>query len=226
MHFPMLRTCIAASVAAIALAACGGHGIVPSQSAAPGNSLAFAPEKTTNPCAASTLPWYFKGSCTSATVTSKGGMTMLAATGTRSVTMTFTLGATNAKGKVAFLIGDAATISDITPNGMSPAFPRYGRSPCAGGPKECFGKVLAYVELVNSSKAAIKVKGNSQIAIAAKSFPGPECAPAVLTTKGWDLEALLLGVVKKRMVTFSIPGGFITFPAGPSYLVFACSNGK
>lgn len=214
------------AVTAIALAACGGgRGIVPSQGTALSSSLAFAHKKTINPCAASTLPYYFKGSCTSMMVTAKGGGTKLAATGPRAVTMTFTLGKTNAKKKVAFIIGDAAAITDITPNGTSPAFPQYGKSPCVGGAKACFGKILVYAEIVNSGKTAIKVKGDSEIVVKAKRFPGPECAPAFLTAKGWDLIALAATVVKKHTATIDAPGGSLTLPAGPTYVAVSCAHG-
>ena len=72
MRLSMFRTGIVAAAAAIALAACGGHGMVPSQGGASG----FSPNVlAASPCQ---LPgtWYFKGSCAVFQMSPKGGSTV------------------------------------------------------------------------------------------------------------------------------------------------------
>jgi hypothetical protein len=220
----MIRTSIAAIAAAIALAACGGHGIVPSQSAGMGTS--FAPDmitaKKTSPCDVSGL-WYFEGACTVAKITSKGGSVKLAAY--MGITFDSALGTNNAKGKVEFKFSDAVDKNDITGGqGTFPAYPTV----CLSG-YECDGTPLVYLSALNTSTKAVVFSGPSVLTITAKKFPHPTCFPGLLEKKkgklGWVPETIVGAKPKGDKLVLEIPGstGFM-FPPGPLYIVIACAK--
>ena len=220
MRSSLIRSGIAALVSAIALAACGGHGIVP-QSAAPGSSFGAQRARAKSPCANPKLPWYFKGSCVASILTSKGGTVKLAPY--KGITATISLYANSAKGKVAFVTGDALGKGDIT---GKTAFPLYGSKTCAKG-SNCTGTTLVYLEAVNSSKATIKFTGSqaAQLVIASKKFPGKSCGPALLSAKGWvPYNTILVAQPKKGKLTLKIPNaGIFVLPAGAAYIDLICS---
>jgi hypothetical protein len=223
MRFSMIRTGIAATAAALALAACGGHGIVP-QSSTPGS--AFGPtqvRRMASPCNIKGF-WYFHGACKTATLTSRGNRTSLPAY--RGMAVSIALGANNAKGSVKFIIGDATGNKDITGTYKGMPFPPYGTRTCQKGQK-CTGKSAIYLEAFNMSRAAISISAPSQIVFASAHFPGKTCMLSLLESKpaGWKPEApFLVGAPKNGKLTINIPGGGIfALAPGPAYINLSCS---
>jgi hypothetical protein len=219
MRLSITRSGIAAVAAAIALSACGGQGIVPSQSAPSGSLVGQEIASVTSPCAAKTLPFYFHGSCTTATLTSKGNTVSLKPY--KGIAFKIQLGANNAKGTLAFIVGDATGVGDIT---GKIKFPLYSTKTCQKG-NTCPGKSLIYIEAASSSKAAITLNGNSFLTISATKFPGKGCWPAVLTKTGWNTRgAILIMPPKGHVVKIMIPGGgLFSLPAGAAYIDIVCS---
>ena len=223
MRFSMIRTGIVAVAASLALAACGGHGLVPSQSA---GGDAFAPSAAMAPAAASPcqIPklWYFMGGCKAGFLTSAGGKFALPKY--KGITWTTTLGKNSAKGKVPFVMGDATGAGDITSGPGK--FPIYGVKTCLA-PSKCPGSALVYFEAVNDSKAAITFNSPSQLVVAAAKFPGKSCFPAILRKSGasfkWQPFSILTGSPKGGKLTLNIPvNPAFMLPKGPLYVALVC----
>jgi hypothetical protein len=232
MRFSTIRTGIVATAAAVALAACGGHGLVPSQSAATGDSQSNFNRAPDAPVTCSTVPnaWEFHGACTAAKLTAKGATVALAKY--MDITFKAVIGKNNAKGTVAFLLGDAIDNGDITGKIGGRKFPPYAGKNCLsefGKPTTCLGKVFMYVEVVNRGKAKVVLPDSPAITIVdTKGFPGKnECFPAFYhPTKplGWEPQVHIEG--KPGATTLHLPsvpvsGGFTFFP-GPVYIAMFC----
>lgn len=212
----MIRTGFVASIAAIALAACGGHGYVPSQSAAPG-----LVSMSSNPCYTSAVQpaWIFMGSCQIGKLTAKGGKFALAAY--KGVTVNVTLPRPSKTG--AFVLVDAlgGKTKDIKPF-KSHAFP-------ALTPKTL--KSVVYVQAVNSVSGLKFPKGNLVFTIKAAKFPGTSCPLSLITGTFPKLKwfnSPFSGKISSGTMTFTIPGGALGtlfpsgLPAGPLYFNVAC----
>jgi hypothetical protein len=215
----MIRTGICASVA-MALAACGGHGYVPSQSAAYQPSLVAM---SSNPCYTSTVQpaWIFKGSCDISKLAAKGGKFALAAY--KGVTVSVSLPANNSKGNPAFVLVDAVygKVKDIE-TFKGKAFPPVT-------PKTL--KSVVYVQAVNSFPGLKFTKGNLVFTIKAAKFPGTSCPLSIIEGKFPKLKWFntpFSGKISKTTMTFTIPGSALGtlfptgLPAGPLYFNVAC----
>lgn len=216
----MIRAGIVVSAAAIALAACGGHALVPSQSAAP--NLVVTPMATPNQCYESPFQpaWIFKGSCVFAKVPAKGKTVPLAAY--KGVSVTVQLPKNNGKSTI-FLLVDAlggkakdiekykgATFPAITPTSL---------------------KSLVYVQAVNSFNGLKFTSGNLVFTIKAAKFPGKSCPLSVLTGKAPKLKwfnSPFAGKIAGGTMVFTVPGSALGtlfpqgLPKGPLYFNVAC----
>lgn len=219
MSLRTMRNAAAAVAAAIALAACGGHGMVPSQSSAPGFS-AVAP-MSSNPCYTKAVQpaWIFHGSCNITKLPPKGLSITLAPY--KGITVTVKLGKNTSK-KGSFVLVDAVggkahdiskfkrkTFPAITPTSLTS---------------------LIYVEAVNGTNG-LKFSGNLNFIIKAKKFPGKSCPLSVLEGTFPKLKwfnSPFSGSIKGGTMTFTVPGGALGtlfpqgLPAGPLYFNVAC----
>jgi hypothetical protein len=211
---------------ATALAACGGHGVVPTSSA---DSSAFG--SASSPLKASTCAtsppqygWIFKGSCDEFKLTSKGGSFSLAAYS--NITVTGSIGKNTAKGTVTVALADAVDKKGDIEKYKSESFPPY----------KAKGTTVVYAAANNQGTQTIKpvaVKGKTvlQYVISdTKGLPGTTCGAALLTqgNKGslvWDAFPGT-GHVSGKSVTISVyeaPSGFELPPKGsPLYFAINC----
>lgn len=216
----MIRTGVVASAAAIALAACGGHGLVPSQSAAPGFD-AVTP-MSTNPCYTSAVQkaWIFKGSCVITKLPTKGKKIVLAAY--KNVTASVSLPKNTATGSPTFALVDAlgGKAKDIAPY-KGKAFPSI---PTASG------KSVVYLEADNSFGGLAFTSGSLVVTVTAK-LPGTACSVALLQQKGTKFSWFTIPVpptVKGATITETLPASGVKvffpngLPAGPLFFNAAC----
>jgi len=228
MRFSFIRTSAAVVVASIALAACGGRGVVPTSSV-PGMTGNVAPAAA-SPCAYAKLPWYFKGACVATTLTSKGGTVKLPAY--KNITASITLGANTASGKVNFIVGDATGHKDITPLAVTKAFPKYSQTTCSSK-NGCPGTPIFYLEAANGSKATITFSKSTTFQVKAP-FPSTAsaCGPALINAKlKWTSYVLVVGAKPKNgVLKMSIPDTSVSnfqLVPGATYITILCqiSNG-
>lgn len=219
----MIRTSVVAVAAAIALAACGGHGLVPSQSAGPDSlapTSAFHPAAT-SPCDIKGL-WYFKGTCLPGELAASGGTFKLAKY--NGVTVITTLGKNSVKGKAPMILADATKPdTDVTGKYKNKLFPPYSQKTCAKQ-VTCSGAAVVYLEVINGTKSQINFTSKTTLTVAASKFPGKTCIPAELTTGGWDTFPIVNGQPKAGKVVLTIQANPLFFlPAGPAYIAIVCS---
>ena len=223
MRFSTIRTGAAASAAAIALAACGGHGLVPSQSAAPGFSL-ISDKSSTNPCLAKGVQpaWVFKGACKIVKLPAKGITIKLAAY--KGITVTASFPKNNSKGNPSFVLVDAlgGKTKDIAPF-KKKAFPAI---PAA------LGKSVINIQAVNSF-AGLKFSGGNLVVTAKMGkLPGSTCKVSLLQPKGGSkyqwFTIPIPPKVKGGTLTETIPAGAIGtlyangLPVAPLFFNAAC----
>lgn len=222
MRFSTIRTGVVASAAAIALAACGGHGLVPSQSAAPGSN-AVVP-MSSNPCYTSAVQpaWIFKGSCAILkTLPTKGKTIALAAY--KGVSVTVKLPKNTSKGGFALVDALGGKSKDIVAF-SGKAFPPITPTTL---------KSVVYVEAVNQTAGLTFTSGSLVFTVKATKFPGKSCPLSVLTGTFPKLKwfnSPFTGTLKSGAMTFTVPGGALTqlfptgLPAGPLYFNVACKG--
>jgi hypothetical protein len=226
MRLSTIRTGIVAAAAAIAFAACGSHGMVPSQTAPGGGFNAVpAPAATPkpSPCKITGL-WYFRGSCVYNQITSKGLTVKLAAY--KGITFTAKLGPNDAKGKVGFVLGDATNKKDITGTSGGKSFPFHNKV-CVNGQGSavpCEGKTFVYFEAVNTGSVLVTLKATPAIQITdANGFPAKnECFPSILTTHGWQDFTPLGNAPKGNSLSLAPAPQPFYLPPGPLYIALAC----
>lgn len=229
----MIRSSALASVAAIALAACGGHGVVPA------GSTAFAPQASSqsapmaanqddmSPLALKTCAksppqwmWIFKGACDQFTLKSTGGKFTLGEY--ESLSVTGSIGYNSAKGSVTVDLADA-----IDKNGDVLKYKGHTFPPYKGK-----GTVVVYAVADNQTTQTIKPVRHNNVPIIkyvvtdAKGFPGKTCGAAILGQgkNGLSWSALPSTFqVKGKTVTitqYTVPTGLV-LPAKGSGLYFA-----
>jgi hypothetical protein len=201
MRFSIVRVAVVACAAAVALAACGGHGVVPSQSLAPNSG--FAPNSGMMPgsdLANSVTPdntlcaipgqWYFHGACLafsmSTTKTTVVNLGKFSPYGGIKITATFGPALAPPKGvsSISAIMGDAIGNGDITGLVGGKPFSPYGKTNnCLSNRKlgPCPGHPFVYAELYNNSTHTLKPKDTPGFAITdSHGFPGKRlCFPAV-----------------------------------------------
>jgi hypothetical protein len=250
MRLTIISSVFAAVIAAAALAACGGHGVVPSQSFASGNSMAMSnggssfaalEDAKVHPCDISGL-YYFHGNCVKFTLSVTGNTTVelgkFGAYHGIKITTTFSAMENPPQGvkSVAAIMGDAIGDGDITGTVKGKAFPLYGHgNDCVnsqGKAVSCPGKPFVYAELINTSKYTLKPKLTPKFYITdSNGFPGKRlCFPAIFTTPGpktvggWAPNTTLGGQPHGTTLTInaqSNPGQLI-YPPGQFIVAGAC----
>ncbi|MEO6834443.1 MAG: hypothetical protein ABI231_00830, partial [Candidatus Tumulicola sp.] len=230
MRFSKIRTGAAAIAAAVALAACGGHGVVPSQSLASGvangfTSNGFAPgvSPAKSPCAQPNM-YYFQGSCAAFNMNMNATTTVVLGKvhPYQGIEITTTLSKftkpPNVK-SVPAIMGDAIG-KDVTGKVKTKIFPLYGTgNNCFINqkPAKCPGKPFVYAELINMSKYTLKPQATPAFYIVDKNgYPGKTlCYAAILTQQGWVPNQAVGG--KPNGDTLRIPSapnpGQLIFPA-------------
>ncbi len=228
MRLSLIRACVTTASAAFALAACNGHGVVPSSTSyAPPASFNDAASPFSSTSCATSPPqydWIFKGSCDTFTLKPTGGTFSLAEY--ENLTITGSIGKNTVKGSAKVAIADAIDKDgDILKyNGKS--FPPYKAN----------GTTVAYASASNQSSQTIKPisvpkKPVLQYVITdKKGFPGNTCGAAVLGQPKpgqYEWEAFPgTFTVKDDKVTISVyeaPKGFALPPKGtPLYFAVNC----
>lgn len=222
----MIRAGFVAFAAAIALAACGGHGMVPSQSAAPGFDAVVTPMLTPSPqCASKQLQpaWIFKGECDVTTLPAKGKTLGLAAY--KGIIVTVKLPKNTSKNG-AFALFDAigGKAKDILPFKKMP-FPAITPTSL---------KSVVYVEAVNGTSGLKFTSGNLVFVVKDTKIPGKSCPLSVLEGTAPKLKwfnspfAAKITTTDGGTMTFTVPGSALGtlfpngLPKGPLYFNIAC----
>src|ERR1700678_2261366 len=194
----------AAFVAAAALSACAGRGVVPSQNFASssGADATFASPQanaTPNPCQHTNPVMYlFAGSCLPFTL--KETTTTTVALGKYKayqgikITAVFSKNTGGPGAGIPAVMGDATGKGDITGKVGGKAFLIYGGKNCLFNGKlvPCPGKPLLYAELINNSNYTLKPADTPTFTITDTSgFSGTTCFPPEYTAKGWEPQTTL-----------------------------------
>lgn len=225
MGFSISRAGLFLTGAAIALAACSSHGMVPSSSAlAPASGDAMAP-LASSACATSPpqYVWILKGSCDQFTLKNTGGSFSLAAYD--NITLTGSIGKNTVKGSAKIALSDATDKNGDIEKYKGQSFPAY----------KAEGTTVIYAAANNESTQTIKPvtqKGKTVLQYVitdSKGLPGNTCGAAVLgqTKQGLKWTSFPgTGTVKGKSVTISVfeaPSGFELPPAGtPLYFAVNC----
>ncbi|HTX59903.1 MAG TPA: hypothetical protein VMH02_09505 [Verrucomicrobiae bacterium] len=216
MRFSSIRASAVALTASFALAACAGHGIVPSGTSyagAPTTDLASsAVKKTTSPCLASTLPYKFGGAYTITTLTKgKAATSALPKYKGYTVTTKYAAGTVGASGAVLFCDGTGKT--DISGKYKGKSFPFYSDG-------------ALYVEAVNTGKTTITLSKTPTIVMTGLKT-GDTCTLLVLESTGkWYATPLSTKVKAGKLEYPSLPNSLnFGFPAGtPVFLAVGCAK--
>jgi hypothetical protein len=226
-----------AGIAAIALAACAGHGALPASSSGfmpttsngvgsqmPMSELPMSESPMTT-CATSPpqYQWLFKGSCDQFTLKSTGASFSLASY--QSITVKGSIGKNTAKGSVKIALVDAIDKNGDIEKYKGKTFPPYKAN----------GTTIVYASAVNQSTQVVKpipVHGKpvlQYVITDSHGLHGKTCGAAVLaeqrnhTLKWTSLPAT--GTVKGNSVTISqyeVPQGFELPPKTPLYFGVNC----
>ena len=242
MRLSMIRSSVLASVAAIALAACGGHGVVPGSSslapmsanggAAPmNNDAAPMADGNMTPLGLTTCAtnppqwmWIFKGACEKFTLKPTGGKFSLGAYD--SISVTGSIGYNSAKGSVSIYLVDALNKNGDILKNKGKAFPPYKGK----------GTVVVYAVADNQSTQTIKPKSHPNVPILKyvitdqKGFPGKNCAAAILAkqrngTFAWSALPSQFPVKGKTVTItqYTVPQGLELPPKGTGlYFAINC----
>jgi hypothetical protein len=222
----MIRAGVLATAAAVALAACAGHGIVPSSPSGLDQSAsgAFVQSAVTT-CAKSPpqYEWIFKGSCEQFVLKPTGSTFSLAEYD--SITIKGSIGKNNTKTTANIDLADATDTNGDIETYKGKAFPKYKGE----------GTTFVYAVAVNQSSQVIKPIAEKNKPILqyvitdAKGLPGTKCGAAVLTEgqKGSLEWAALPGpfTAKGKTVTitqYNVPSGFELPPKTPLYFAVNC----
>ena len=249
MRLLTIRSGAAAIVAAVALAACGGHGVVPSQSFASGNAVSTGSDALLNAVSDAKVSkcditgmYYFHGSCVPFNLNMNSNTTIeLGKYGAyHGIKITTTLSTIQNPPKgvktIPFIMGDAVGNGDITGQVKGKSFPLYGHGKdCVnsqGKAEYCPGKPFVYAELINSSTHTLKPKDTPKFYITdSNGFPGKRlCFPAILTAAGphtvggWAPNTTLGGQPHGNTLTINAQPnpGQLVYPPGQFIVAGAC----
>jgi hypothetical protein len=223
MFSPRNRFGIIAALAALALTACGGRAVIPSNGMMPNS---FEPDVNgPGPAICYTAKvqpaWILHGACVMSKLTSKGAAFKLPAY--KGVTVNVTLPAGNSAGAKGgpFVLVDAIGGIDIS-KWKGKALPKIPATT---------GKSVIYVETVNSIAGLKFPKGNLVFKITTKKSPGSSCALSLLQQKGakfsW-FKTPITAQIKGGTATYTIPGPQLGIlfasglPKGPLFFNDAC----
>jgi hypothetical protein len=214
------RTTIAAVTASIVLSACGGHGIVPSQSGVMPNSFEEMAKKA-NPCYTKAVQptWIFKGNCVITKLPAKGATIKLPPKGTppyMGLSLSLTLPANDGSNTPLVIVDAIGGKAKDIEKWSGKAFPLVK------------GKSVVYVQAVNGKKGLAFKSGFFVLAATSKkSLPGTSCPLSILNSKfAWT--STVTGSVKGKTVTYTIPASDLKIffpdglPKGPIFFNVSC----
>jgi hypothetical protein len=225
----MIRAGVVATVAALALAACAGHGVVPSTTS--GGAPMVSGFGNTSPLALKTCDtsppqyeWIFKGACDEFKLADTGGTFSLDEY--ENITLKGSIGKNTVKGDVTVALADAIDKNGDVEKYKSATFPAY----------KAKGTTVLYAVANNTSTQTIKpISGGGKpvleyVITDAKGLPGKTCGAAVLgKLKNGTLKwSPFPGTapVKGKTVTIAVyeaPAGFELPPKSiPLYFAVNC----
>ncbi|MGA8576914.1 MAG: hypothetical protein WB609_14675 [Candidatus Cybelea sp.] len=249
MRLSIIRSSALAAVAAIVLAACGGHGVVPGSSSVAPMSANGGAAPITNDAAAMTNDgapmadsdmtplglttcaknppqwmWIFKGACEKFTLKPTGGKFSLGAYD--SISVTGSIGYNSAKGSVSIYLVDALNKNGDILKNKGKAFPPYKGK----------GTTVVYAVADNQSTQTIKPLSHKNVPILKyvitdqKGFPGKNCAAAILAkqrngTFAWSALPSQFPVKGKTVTItqYTVPQGLELPPKGTGlYFAINC----
>jgi hypothetical protein len=226
MRFSTIRACATAGVAAIALAACAGHGIVPSSATGDASSAYDMSPLALKTCATSPpqYAWIFKGACDGFTLKSTGGKFSLDEY--EDITITGSIGENTVKGSATVYLADAIDKNGDIETYKGTSFPAY----------KAEGTTVVYAVANNQTTQIIKpipVKNKpilEYVITDSKGLPGKTCGAALLEKEksgAYEWKAFTgTYSVKGKTVTVDVseaPSGFALPPKGePLYFAVNC----
>jgi hypothetical protein len=223
---------IAAStaVAALLLAACTSHGVVPATSSFGPSSIspeALSPDAkkpTPKPCAKPQVPWDFGGSCGTVAIKAGGGTASMAAYNGFTIKATFPKASPAPGAGELLVVRDATnTKKDITGVVKGMAFPPFNK---AGGSTSPFTvKPILYMKAHNQG-GAFAFTGTPLLTVTSvKPFPGKYCilTKMIPSNNTWQGEPVIQGKITGHTVVFpSKVSQTIIGKNGTIYLAMAC----
>jgi hypothetical protein len=222
MRFSTISSGLVAIAAASALAACAGHGLVPSQGAAPdfvSPTTAMLPNPKATPpnCQTKTYQpeWIFKGSCVIGKLTKAGVKLNLPAY--QGISMGISVPKNNSAGSVPFVFVNALDKGD-TLSFKGKAFPQ----------DKTDKGVLVYAEGVNLGKKPVTMDDSLLLIVALKAgmkYPGKLCSLSYLSKKLVWTATPVSAAPTKQQLKLSVSSFLINdiggFPPYPVAIFFA-----
>ncbi len=227
MRSTMIRAGVAAVAAAVALAACASHGIVPSSAGMPDQSasaMSAMQPLALYTCAKSPPQyfWIFKGACDKLTLKPTGATFSLGEYD--SITIKGSIGKNTTKGTATVYLADATDAGGDITTYKGTAFPKY----------KAKGTTFVYAVAINQSTQTIKPlteKGKpilQYVITDAKKLPGSTCGVALLTSsRGKYVWTGFPGTFKAKgntvtITQYAVPAGFQIGPKSPLYFGVNC----
>jgi hypothetical protein len=218
------------AVAALLLAACASHGVVPATSSfgpsvvSPDSVSPDAKKPTPGPCAKVQVPWDFAGACGTVALKAAGGTASMAGYLGFKVKATFPKSNPAPKAGEILVVRDATnTKKDIAGLVKGKAFPPFN----AAGQPSIPVKPILYLKAHNQGGAFQFTATPLVTVTSVKPFPGKNCILTKLipSNNTWQASPVVIGKVTGNMVVFPAQNNQIPIPAnGTIYLAMACYN--
>lgn len=219
------------AVAALLLAACASHGVVPATNSfgpsvvSPEAVSPDAKKPTPKPCAKPQIPWDFGGSCGAVAIKAGGGSASMAAYNGFTIKATFPKANPAPPASEILVVRDATnTKKDITGLLSGQTFPPFTS---AGSPPTKITPLL-YLKGHNQG-GKFSFTGTPQVTLTSvKALPGKTCILTELilsTTKTWvwQTQPVVIGKISGKSVTFPSETHQIPIVAnGTIYLAMGC----
>jgi hypothetical protein len=224
---------IAAStaVAALLLAACASHGVVPATSSFGPSSVspeALSPDAkkpTPVPCAKPQTPWEFGGACGGVYIKAAGGSASMAAYDGFTIKATFPKASPAPSAGEILVVRDATnTKKDITGLVGGKTFPVFNK---IGSPATLSVKPLLYMKAHNQGSKFTFTATPLVTVTSVKAFPGKKCVLTKMNASNntWQTLPVVPGTITGHTVVFKSESTLIPIPKnGTIYLAMACYN--
>jgi hypothetical protein len=231
MRFSFSSLAVASTAAAaLLLAACAGHGVVPATNSFAPSALspdALSPDAkrpTPSPCTKKQSPWIFGGACGTVKLQSTGGTASMTGYDGFTIKATF---ASGAKAGTVLMVRDATGKGDAKGKVGGKSFPPFNK---AGQPQSLVTvNPMLYMKVQNLG-GAFQFNNVPAITITSKAaFPGNQCIETRMnpTNNTWQETPTNPGAIKGHQLKFPAIVTIIPFPQhGTIYIGFACYNKK
>jgi hypothetical protein len=224
------RSLIAAStaVAALLLAACASHGVVPATSSFGPSSLspeALSPDAkpTPKPCAKPQKAWEFGGACGGVYIKAAGGSASMAAYDGFTIKATFPKASPAPSAGEVLVVRDATnTKKDVTGLVGGKPFPALDK---IGSPPTLSVKPLLYMKAYNQGGGFTFTATPLVTVTSVKAFPGKKCILTKMNASNntWQTLPVVPGTITGHTVVFKSESTLIPIPKnGTIYLAMAC----